>query len=438
MAPFPAHARHRLVVKMSDEVTAAYRAHWARAVAVLCRWTGDVDLAEDAVQDAAEQALRTWPRDGLPDHPDAWLITTARRRAIDRLRRDRRRAERTELLARLEAIDRQASLDHGPPASPGGDDQLTLILMCCHPALGVDAQVALTLRAVAGLAPAEIARAFLVPERTLQQRLVRAKRKIAIAAIPFRLPPDDQLPDRVGAVCAVVYLIFNEGYGATRGDRLLRVDLAAEAIRLGRLLCELVPDDPEALGLLALLVLHHARADARVDPYGDLVPLEEQDRGRWDAAMIGEGLGLLDRALRRRRPGPYQLQAAIAAQHALAAHAADTDWLQIAALYAELLRLRPSPTYELNRAVAVAMAHGPDAGLALLDRLEGTGALTGYHLLPATRADLERRAGRPTLAAAAYRQALELATNQVERRYLRRRLDQVTGDPDPSGGPPTA
>ncbi|HEV2892277.1 MAG TPA: DUF6596 domain-containing protein, partial [Actinomycetota bacterium] len=285
--------------------------------------------------------------------------------------------------------------------------------------------------------PAEIARAFLVPERTLQQRLVRAKRKIAMAAIPFRLPPDDQLPDRVGAVCAVVYLIFNEGYDATRGDRLLRVDLAVEAIRLGRLLGELVPDDPEVGGLLALLLLHHARADARVDPHGDLVPLEEQDRGRWDADMIGEGLGLLDRALRRRRPGPYQLQAAIAAQHALAARAADTDWLQIAALYAELLRLRPSPTYELNRAVAVAMAYGPDAGLALLDRLEATGALAGYHLLAATRADLERRAGRPTLAATAYRQALELATNQVERRYLRRRLDQVTGDHDPSGSPPT-
>jgi RNA polymerase sigma-70 factor (ECF subfamily) len=436
MVPFSAHARHRLVVKMSDEVTAAYRAHWARAVAVLCRWTGDVDLAEDAVQDAAEQALRTWPRDGVPDHPDAWLITTARRKAIDRLRRDRRRAERTELLARLEALDRQASLDRGQLAS-GGDDQLTLILMCCHPALGVDAQVALTLRAVGGLAPAEIARAFLVPERTLQQRLVRAKRKIAIAGIPFRLPPDDQLPDRVGAVCAVVYLIFNEGYDATRGDRLLRVDLAAEAIRLGRLLSELAPDDPETLGLLALLLLHHARADARVDPHGDLVPLEEQDRGRWDATMIAEGLGLLDRALRRRRPGPYQLQAAIAAQHALAARAADTDWLQIAALYAELLRLRSSPTYELNRAVAVAMAYGPDAGLALLDRLETTGALAGYHLLAATRADLERRAGRPTLAAAAYRQALELATNQVERRYLRRRLDQVTGDHDASAGPPT-
>jgi RNA polymerase sigma-70 factor (ECF subfamily) len=421
-----------------SQVTAAYRAHWARAVAVLCRWTGEVDLAEDAVQDAAEQALRTWPRDGVPDHPDAWLITTARRKAIDRLRRDRRRADRTELLARLETLDRQASLDHGRPASGSGDDQLTLILMCCHPALGVDAQVALTLRAVAGLAPAEIARAFLVPERTLQQRLVRAKRKIAMAAIPFRLPPDDQLPDRVGAVCAVVYLIFNEGYGATRGDRLLRVDLAAEAIRLGRLLGELVPDDPEVGGLLALLVLHHARADARVDPHGDLVPLEEQDRGRWDAAMIGEGLSLLDRALRRQRPGPYQLQAAIAAQHAVAARADDTDWLQIAALYAELLRLRPSPVYELNRAVAVAMAYGPDAGLALLDRLETTGALAGYHLLPATRADLERRAGRPTLAATAYRQALELATNQAERRYLRRRLDQMTGDNDSPGGPPTA
>jgi RNA polymerase sigma-70 factor (ECF subfamily) len=388
-------------------------------VAALIRMTGDWDLAEESAQDAFAQALQRWPRDGGPGRPGAWLMTVARNRALDRLRRRRTEAAGVHRLSAEPVPEAGVEVDAAPA---GGDDRLSLIFTCCHPALPLEARVALTLRGVAGLETPEIARAFMVSEATMAQRLVRAKRKIRNAAIPYRVPPAHLLAERTAGVLAVLYLLFNEGYAATGGEERVRQSLCAEAIRLARLVQRLMPEEPEAEGLLALMILHHARAAGRVDARGELVLLEEQDRSLWDQGQIADGLRRLDEALARRRPGPYQIQAAIAACHASAPTAADTDWPQIAGLYGHLAELTGSPVVELNRAVAVGMAEGPDAGLRLVDELDESGALAGYHLLPATRAELLRRLGRPEEAALAYARALESATAEAERRHLARRL----------------
>jgi RNA polymerase sigma-70 factor, ECF subfamily len=407
---------------VSEAVAEAFREEWGRVVAALIGTTGDWDLAEECAQEAFASALKTWPRDGVPRRPGAWLTTVARNRALDRLRRSAAEAAKLREVAALAPAD-----EPGPDDDSGiRDDRLRLMFTCCHPALPLEARVALTLRTLAGLTTAEIARAFLVPEATMAKRLVRAKNKIRHAGIPYRVPPAHLLPERVVGVLAVLYLLFNEGYAASAGANLVRQGLCAEAIRLGRAMAGLMPDEPEALGLLALMLLHNARRAARVDAAGDLVTLEDQDRDRWDRAAIDEGAGVLDAALRRGRPGPYQLQAAIAACHATAPDAADTDWAQIALLYRRLGQLTPSPVIELNRAVAVAMAEGPAAGLELVAAIEDSGLLAGYYLLPATRADLLRRLGRRAEAAASYRAARDLAATDAERRYLDRRLTETT------------
>jgi RNA polymerase sigma-70 factor (ECF subfamily) len=392
-------------------------------VATLIRLTGDWDLAEECAQDAFALALDRWARDGVPRLPGAWLTTTARNRAMDILRRKANESIKLQMVAAMP--DLSETSDGEDDESALRDDRLRLIFTCCHPALPLEARIALTLRTLAGLTTIEIARAFLVPPATMAQRLVRAKHKIRNAAIPYRVPADHLLPERTSAVLGVIYLLFNEGYAATTGPDLVRQGLCTEAIRLARVLAVLMPDEPEAHGLLALMLLHHARRTARVDSAGDLVTLEDQDRSAWNTAEIDEGVRVLDAALRQRRPGVYQIQAAIAACHATAADAAATDWAQIAGLYGQLARRMPSAVVELNRAVAVAMADGPAAGLVLLDALEESGALPGYHLLPATRADLLRRLKRPTEAVAAYRVALSLATTDAERRYIARRIAEA-------------
>ena len=413
-----------MTAEVEAAVADAFHAEWGRVVATLVRLTGDWDLAEESAQDAFATALERWPGDGIPRRPGAWLTTVARNRAVDRARRAKLGASKERAVA---AVVPEPGLGQPGESEPSEDevpdDRLRLMFTCCHPALSFEAQVALTLRTLAGMTTGEIARAFLVPEATMAQRLVRAKRKIRHAGIPFAVPPAHQLVERTAAVLAVLYLLFNEGYSASTGADLVRRGLTTEAIRLGRVLCTLMPDEPEALGLLALMLFHDARSAARIDGAGDIVVLSEQDRTLFDAAAIAEGHERLAAALRLGRPGPFQVQAAIAACHVGAAD--ETDWAEIATLYDRLYAMSPSAVIALNRAVAVSMAEGPDAGLALIELIAPDG-LPDYHLLPAARGDMLWRLGRRAEAAEAYRAAHELAGTDAERRYLERRRREVS------------
>jgi RNA polymerase sigma-70 factor, ECF subfamily len=413
------------------QVDEVYRTESRRVLATLIRLIGDFDLAEDALHDAFAAALEQWPRDGMPSNPRAWLVSTGRFKAIDVIRRRARHDARTsELEARLSV---SVDADVVPEASDVPDDRLRLIFTCCHPALAPEARVALTLREVCGLTTEEIASAFLTSPPTLAQRIVRAKRKIRDAGIPYEVPAAVDLPDRLDGVLQVIYLVFNEGYSPSSGEGVTRSDLSTEAIRLGRLLLELLPD-PEVMGLLALMLLHESRRAARRSPAGDLVLLDDQDRALWNRDLIAEGTALVERALSTGRIGPYALQAAISAVHAEAPTREDTDWAQIVALYDVLLRVHPSPVVELNRAVALAMRDGPAAGLAVVDRILADGHLTDYHLAHAARADLRRRLGRRAEARTSYERALNLARQEPERRFLQRRIAELGDDPDDAPG----